>query len=390
MSTVSIRGMSKQFSPKAPAAVADLNLEVADGEFVTLLGPSGCGKTTTLRCLAGLETPTHGEIKIGDRTVFSSSRAEFVPPEKRGIGMVFQSYALWPHMTVNSTVGYPLRLAKVPSARARAQITEMLERVHLLERRDDPAVSLSGGQQQRVSLARALVNRSSLVLFDEPLSNLDVKLRNSMRVQIRELHDELGTTSVYVTHDQEEAIALADRVVVMNLGRVEQVGTPRELYSKPINAFVADFMGFQNILPATVVGGDEGGALVELDGIGTRLKVNSDRQYRAGDPLLVAFRGSHVQVEAGEPGASSLAIRGRIRNVTYLGSVVRVLVEAGETLIRTQIDEREFGNYGPDELAVGRPVSLNVAPDHVVALPAPGTLGHSEPLASTMANRVQI
>lgn len=388
MSMVSIRGMSKWFGSSATPAVADLNLEVADGEFVTLLGPSGCGKTTTLRCLAGLEVPTEGEIVIGDRTVFSSATSEFVPPEKRGIGMVFQSYALWPHMTVDSTVGYPLKLAKVPSEKARAQIVEMLERVHLLDRMKDPAVSLSGGQQQRVALARALVNRSSLVLFDEPLSNLDVKLRNSMRAQIRELHDELGTTSVYVTHDQEEAIALADRVVVMNLGRVEQLGTPRELYAKPVNAFVADFMGFQNILPATVVGEGADWCMVELDGVGTRLEVSSETSRRTGDPLLVAFRGSHVQVEVGEPEASSAAIGGQIRNVTYLGSAIRVLVGVGDALIRTQIDEREFGKYRPDDLVVGRPVSLTVAPDHVVALPAPGEPGHSEPMTSTIANRI--
>ncbi|MER7797139.1 ABC transporter ATP-binding protein [Microbacterium sp. NPDC096154] len=378
--------MTKRYGSASSAAVDDLSLEIADGEFVTLLGPSGCGKTTTLRCLAGLEVPTDGTITIGDRTVYSAGTGKFVPPEKRAIGMVFQSYALWPHMTVAQTVGYPLKLAKVPAAERLERIDEMLDRVHLLARKDDQAVALSGGQQQRVALARAMANRSSLVLFDEPLSNLDVKLRNSMRTQIRELHNELGTTSVYVTHDQEEAIALADRVVVMNAGRIEQVGTPRELYARPRNAFVADFMGFQNILPATVVTADSSSAVVELDGIDARIEMASDEPRAVGDALLVAFRASHVEVSlAGDvPGS----IAGRIRNVTYLGTSLRVLVETANGVIRAQIDERDFGRYGPDDLVDGHPVSLRISPSHLVGLPAPDDDAHSEPIASTMTTRV--
>lgn len=387
MSAVTLRRLTKRYGTASTAAVQDLSLDIAEGEFVTLLGPSGCGKTTTLRCLAGLEIPTGGEITIDGRTVFSHDGAQFVPPEKRAIGMVFQSYALWPHMTVAQTVGYPLKLAKVAPAARRDRVDEMLERVHLLPRRDDPAVALSGGQQQRVALARAMANRSSLVLFDEPLSNLDVKLRHSMRTQIRELHNELGTTSVYVTHDQEEAIALADRVVVMNTGRIEQVGTPRELYANPTNAFVADFMGFQNIVAATVitVGADTG--VVELEGSGARVQVKLRGSSAVGDSLLVAFRASHVEILNDGAGTSGV-IHGRIRHVTYLGTSLRVLIETSGGPIRAQVDERDFARYSGDDLRTGREVSLAVSPSHFVALPSPEDAAHSEPLASTVTTRV--
>ncbi|HWL60528.1 MAG TPA: ABC transporter ATP-binding protein [Microbacteriaceae bacterium] len=386
MSSVTIRHLTKQYVPGMPAAVDDLSLDIADGEFVTLLGPSGCGKTTTLRCLAGLEVPTGGEITIGDRVVSSTATSRFVPPEQRGIGMVFQSYALWPHMTVAQTVGYPLKLARVPAPARAARVDEMLDRVHLLARRDDQSVSLSGGQQQRVALARALANHSSLVVFDEPLSNLDVKLRNSMRAQIRNLHDELGTTSVYVTHDQEEAIALADRVIVMNAGRIEQIGTPRDLYTRPINAFVADFMGFQNIFAASVVSTAAETMIVEIDEVGARVEVATSGSYATGDSLLVAFRADHALIRLEPEAVGSVA--GTIRNTVYLGSNLRVLVETAAGVIRAQVDERDFGSYGPDDLAHGRAISLFISPPHLVALPSPDSPSHSEPIVSTLATRI--
>ncbi|MCU1477483.1 MAG: Spermidine/putrescine import ATP-binding protein PotA [Subtercola sp.] len=388
MSGVSLARLSKRYSGAASAAVQSLDLDIAPGEFVTLLGPSGCGKTTTLRMIAGLEVPTGGEISINDRLVFSKERSVFVPPEKRGIGMVFQSYALWPHMSVKSTVGYPLKLAKTPKPERDRRIAEMLDRVHLADRADDAAVALSGGQQQRVALARAMAGGSSLVLFDEPLSNLDVKLRYAMRVQIRELHDELGTTSVYVTHDQEEAIALADRVVVMNIGRIEQIGTAQQVYTKPINAFVADFMGFQNILPATVVTVGGATATVELNGIGARIDVINDRMLHQGDALLVAFRASHVELELSDTPAPG-SIPGFIHTVTYLGSTLRVLINVKGGVIRAQVDERDFGRYGPDDFAQGHPVNITLSPGQILSLPAPGQKVHTEPerltsLVSTM------
>jgi iron(III) transport system ATP-binding protein len=384
MSGVSIRGLVKEFG--GATAVEHLDLDIATGEFVTLLGPSGCGKTTTLRCLAGLEVPTRGEIGIAGRTVFSHDGRTFVPPDKRDIGMVFQSYGLWPHMTVGGNVGYPLKLAKVDKARAREQVTEMLGRVGLAERIDQMATSLSGGQQQRVALARAMVSRPTLMLFDEPLSNLDAKLRLSMRTQIRELHDALGTTSVYVTHDQEEAIALADRVVVMNAGRIEQVGSPRELYTAPVSAFVADFMGFQNILRGTVGDAVPGGFVVAVAGTSAAVRVAGTAPGGAGTPVAVAFRASHVRVNAPEtPGASRLS--GRVRACTYLGSCMRVLVDLGGVLVRSQVDESELGRFGPDDLSPGREVTLGVPAAQVVPLPGePGPGGAPAPqLAEAVA-----
>ncbi len=369
MSGVTIAGLVKEFD--GTTAVEHLDLDIVPGEFVTLLGPSGCGKTTTLRCLAGLEVPTRGEISIADRVVYSAGSGTFVPPDKRDIGMVFQSYGLWPHMTVAGNVGYPLKLAKVAKVEARKQVVDMLDRVGLAERIDEMATSLSGGQQQRVALARAMVNRPALLLFDEPLSNLDAKLRLSMRAQIRSLHDTLGTTSVYVTHDQEEAIALADRVVVMNAGRIEQVGTPRELYRHPSSAFVADFMGFQNILQGTVGDVLAGGYVVGVTGTNAAVHVAGTAPGPVGTPVAAAFRASHVCVND-ERSADAGRLTGRVRSSTYLGSHMRVLVDVGGAVVHAQVDEGELHRFGPDDLSRGAEVTLSVAAAQVVGLPGDG------------------
>ncbi len=367
MSGVRIEGLTKRFG--SSTAVDDIDLTIEPGEFVTLLGPSGCGKTTTLRCLAGLEMPTSGDLHIGDRKVFSSAGSVFVPPDKRGVGMVFQSYALWPHMSVRGNVGYPLKLAKVDKPEARRRVEEMLERVHLAERVDDMAVALSGGQQQRVALARAMVNHPQVMLFDEPLSNLDVKLRQSMRAQIRELHDEMGTTSVYVTHDQEEAIALADRVVVMDAGRIVQTGTPRQLYTRPATAFVADFMGFQNILPATVLSTSEDHVLVGVEGTDARLRVARAGMPATGSAISVAFRSSHVELTPRAADAGSDTLVARVERLTYLGSSVRVLVTVNGVRIRTQLDENDQHSFSERDLAPGSDVQVSIRPDRLVVLP---------------------
>ena len=222
-------------------AVGDFNIEVADGEFISFLGPSGCGKTTTLRMIAGFEKPSEGVIMIGDQEISNAEKGYFLAPEKRGIGMVFQSYAVWPHMNVIDNVGYPLKIQNVPKEERLKQVMEMLELVHLKEYAERLPSQLSGGQQQRVALARALVAKPSLLLLDEPLSNLDAKLRESITV-------------IYVTHDQSEAMTMSDRIVVMSMGKVQQIGKPYDIYTKPANQMVADFIGLVNFIPATAKG----------------------------------------------------------------------------------------------------------------------------------------
>lgn len=246
MTTISIQGLTKRFAGKPPTtAMDDLSLEIAQGEFVVLLGPSGCGKTTTLRCLAGLETPDAGCIRLGDNEVFNSARRTNLTPDRRSIGMVFQSYALWPHMTVRKNIAYPVKARKL-AKHANGWVEETAALVdcgHLLDRY--PA-QLSGGQQQRVALARGIVARPDVVLFDEPLSNLDARLRDSVRAQLHELHARLQFSAVFVTHDQAEALALADRLVIMRSGRFEQVGTPEDIFEAPATEYVADFIGMSN------------------------------------------------------------------------------------------------------------------------------------------------
>ncbi|HUN47415.1 MAG TPA: ABC transporter ATP-binding protein, partial [Stellaceae bacterium] len=246
-----IRGLSKSFGSRR--VVDDVSLDVADGEFVVILGPSGCGKTTTLRLVAGLEAPDAGSIAIDGRTVSAPAERLFVRPERRGIGMVFQSYAIWPHMTVFENVAFPLRVRRLRGADIAAKVRAVLERVGLAGEAQRPATQLSGGQMQRVALARALVYDPALLLFDEPLSNLDLKLRERLRVELRELQQRAGITSLYVTHDQAEAVELADRIVVMEGGKVAQVGPPAELYRRPRTRFVAEFIADANIFEGAVM-----------------------------------------------------------------------------------------------------------------------------------------
>jgi len=249
MSHLKITDLNKQFAGKPPTTAIDhLDLEIEEGEFVVLLGPSGCGKTTTLRCLAGLETADSGSISLGGRTWFDSQRRIALPPERRNIGMVFQAYALWPHMTVRKNIAYPLRSRGRKGPEAAAWVEESAALVNCESLLDRYPSQLSGGQQQRVSLARSLVARPDMILFDEPLSNLDAKLRDDVRVQLHELHGRLGFTAVFVTHDQGEAMALADRVAVMRAGRFEQIGSPIDVFEHPATEYVADFIGLSNRL----------------------------------------------------------------------------------------------------------------------------------------------
>jgi iron(III) transport system ATP-binding protein len=246
-----VQNLLKRFG--ANVAVNEISFSVDKGEFVVLLGPSGCGKTTTLRLIAGLEKPDGGTIALNGTTVSAPSRQVFVPPERRDIGMVFQSYAIWPHMTVFENVAYPLRVRRLGQAAVTEKVTRVLDVVGLGGQADRSATALSGGQMQRVALARALVFDPTLLLFDEPLSNLDLKLREGLRIELKNLQRRTGLTSIYVTHDQEEAVELADRIIIMEHGRIVQIGAPLDIYVRPRTRFVAEFISSANIFPARVV-----------------------------------------------------------------------------------------------------------------------------------------
>src|SRR5438132_1297838 len=250
---VSVGGVTKEFAEGRVRAVDDVSFDVEEGELLVLLGPSGCGKTTTLRMIAGLEEPDAGDVWLGSRLVSSAARNVFVPTEKRNVGMVFQSYAIWPHMTVFDNVAYPLRVRRTPRAVISDKVDRTLDLLGLRGMESRPATQLSGGQQQRVALARAIVFEPRILLLDEPLSNLDAKLRVHMRLELKHLQQQTGLTSVFVTHDQAESMALADRIIVMNGGRIEQVGAPADIYERPRSRFVSEFVGSMNVLHAEVV-----------------------------------------------------------------------------------------------------------------------------------------
>ena len=318
MSEVRIEHVFKRFG--SVTAVNDFNLVVKDGEFVSILGPSGCGKTTTLRMIAGFERATEGEIYIGEQCVSSSIKGSFAPPEKRDIGMVFQSYAVWPHMTVAENVGYPLKIQKVDKAERERRVQEMLELVHLGEYGKRYPNQLSGGQQQRVALARALVAEPGLLLLDEPLSNLDAKLRESMRFEILEIQKKTGITVVYVTHDQGEAMAMSDRVVVMSMGVVQQIGAPHEIYTQPANKMVADFIGLVNFME-----GEVKGDRVFLKGS----KVSFPNHSKITGEATIAVRPENITM--------SLAggqIEGQLTHRFYLGDAVDYRVKVGDHDVR--------------------------------------------------------
>jgi iron(III) transport system ATP-binding protein len=340
-------------------AVDGVGFDIAPGELVTLLGPSGCGKTTTLRAVAGLETPTSGRIRLNDSTVYSADERRNVPAEKRGVSMVFQSYAIWPHMTVFDNVAYGLRVRKLPQAEVRQNVERVLGLVQMDEYGDRPASKLSGGQQQRVAVARAIAFSPSVLLFDEPLSNLDAKLRAEMRVELRELQRRLDITSLYVTHDQEEALAISDRVIVMNNGKIEQIGTPEEIYNRPCSRFVADFVGSANLIQGQVRGpsGSKGTLNFEAEGSITLEVIASDAANGNGD--TVALRSSYIHL--GLPTGSRNGIPGRIHRRMFHGDFIQYVVDwpAGQLIVRRP----------PTEMfEEGSEVTISFAPEHCVLL----------------------
>ncbi len=294
MASVELRGLTKRYGELA--VVDDISLTIEHGRLMCLLGPSGCGKTTTLRLIAGFVEPSSGEIRVGKEVV--SSPARTVPPERRNMSMIFQSYALWPHMTVRENVAYGLKLRRMDRTTIERKLAAILTTTHLAELGERYPGELSGGQQQRVALARALVVEPETLLLDEPLSNLDANLREEMRFEVRRLHDEYRYTTVYVTHDQSEAMTTADQIAVMNLGRIEQLGTPKEIYDAPRSVFVARFIGGSNILDGKAVDATHvaiGGATLETTG----------RTLTKGETVPVSIRQHEIELSAAEPSISN-------------------------------------------------------------------------------------
>jgi iron(III) transport system ATP-binding protein len=343
------------------AAVNGISLTIAQGEHVTLLGPSGCGKTTTLRAIAGLEEPSGGTIRIYGAAVYSAAQKRNVPAEKRGVSMVFQSYAVWPHMSVFDNVAYGLRVRKLPGPEVERAVERALDLVQMRNFATRSAALLSGGQQQRVALARAIAFSPDVLLFDEPLSNLDAKLRAEMRVELRELQRRLGVTSVYVTHDQEEALAISDRVVVMNVGGIEQIGSPEDIYNRPKTRFVADFVGSANLISGRVVNGATAPGAVRFEAAGgISLQAWATHAPRGGEDC-VAVRTAYIDMAPGAPDGRANAAPGTIRQRLFHGDFVQYIVDwpAGQLTVRrppTEIFEE------------GAAVTLSFAPEHCVLL----------------------
>jgi len=334
---IELSNLSKNFDGEKEKvqAVQDVSIEVPEGELFTLLGPSGCGKSTTLRCVAGLEKPEKGEIRLGGEILFSSRENIFVPAHKRDIGMVFQSYAIWPHMKVFDNVAYPLRIKRLPREEIQVKVKKALETVGLEGLEDRLAPQLSGGQQQRVSLARALVKEPKVLLLDEPLSNLDAKLREQMRLEIKELQRRLNITTLYVTHDQVEALAISDSVAVMNRGRLLDVASPQDVYFRPKTRFAADFIGLTNILKGKVKKRET--LMGEVETAVGPLKCPLPDQIRSGDTVLIFSRPEDVKVSKQKPASAENILEGEIKTLVFLGEMLDCQIVVGPELLRARL-----------------------------------------------------
>ena len=361
MATVEIRSLVKVFGTNV-RAVDNLDLHISHGELLSLLGPSGCGKTTTLRLVAGFLEPDGGEIRL-DGQVISSPRS-VVPPERRNMSMIFQSYAIWPHKTVFQNVAYGLKFRKFSASETKKKVRQMLEVVKLEPMADRYPAELSGGQQQRVALARALVVEPQILLLDEPLSNLDANLREEMRFEIRRLHDEFHITSIYVTHDQSEAMVIADRICVMNQGRLEQVGTPEEIYDRPRTRFVAEFVGKTNLLSGTV----EENQRIGL-GNGLLLHVGNGENLNSREKVCVSVRPHNIQLIQDKTEAEKYSNRGfnlftaTVGRRIYFGDAADYRVQIGESDLVLRVITPASQKIDP-----GQKVFALAHPDHCVVV----------------------
>jgi iron(III) transport system ATP-binding protein len=361
-----VQDLIKRFNVRGAAAVPAIDgigFTIEQGEFFTLLGPSGCGKTTTLRCVAGLERPERGKIHLRGKAVFDSSTRVFVAPNQRNIGMVFQSYAIWPHLTVFNNVAFPLKSAGQRNFKIlRDKVERVLGLVGLAGFEDRPATQLSGGQQQRVALARALVKEPDLLLLDEPLSNLDTKLRERMRSELKRLQRELGITTLYVTHDQMEGILLSDRIAVMNDGRILQLGRPGEIYDRPNNQFVADFMGATNFFNGTLRSEVLGAAVGVVDtDIGPILCSFSERMA-CGSQVVISVRPENIKLAKENRPEETNSIDGRIKERNYYMGLVEYTIDVRghELKVRAAADGADVNGHSA--------VRLRIAPEKCVAI----------------------
>ena len=353
-------------------AAQDVSFEVPAGKLFTLLGPSGCGKTTTLRSIAGLERPTSGEITVADRVVYSSAKNVFVPPNKRNFGMVFQSYAIWPHMTVFENTVFPLQVAKYRMSRSDMvdKVMRVLKTVALDHLADRDATKLSGGQKQRLALARALVMEPQLLLLDEPLSNLDAKLRERMRFEIKRLQRELNLTTIYVTHDQSEALALSHEIAVMNEGRIVQVGSPRDIYERPRNQFVADFVGTTNFFGATVLAAGDSNGVCSLRAPFGALRAHSHEALQPDQGVVVSVRPEDVELSESppEPVDGANVYTGTVAAKAFLGEHLDFHVKVGDCELLARV-------HPSLRTPVGDPIHVRMRAERCIAIPGTAATG---------------
>ncbi len=359
---IQIKSVSKTY-PGNIVAVDDLSLAVREGEFVTLLGPSGCGKTTILRMIAGFEIPSNGQIFLADQDVTD------LPPYERQVNTVFQDYALFPHMNIRENVGYGLRIGGMPKTEIKPVVDEALATVGLIEKADAHPGNLSGGQKQRVALARAMVRKPKVLLLDEPLSALDAKLREAMQVELKHLHEQLGITFLFVTHDQKEALVMSDRVVVMEAGRIVQSGTPTELYDHPVKPYVADFIGNSNKLYGKIISADVTQVIMQV-GDNTVRSTPGQTRYSPGDDVLATVRPEKVQLltNGENPGGLSI-IPGIVREVLFHGSSYRLEVDIGQRNLFGVDIRPELASNATDACSSGESINLAINPSMISVFP---------------------
>jgi iron(III) transport system ATP-binding protein len=358
---IQIKSLSKDFfsEGKRIKALANVDLTIPANQIFTLLGPSGCGKTTLLRCIVGLETPDSGEIAIGEEIVWSEEKHIFVPPEKRGLSMVFQTYAIWPHMNVFDNVAYPLQTRKEPKEDINRKVERTLRFVQMEGFENRPATKLSGGQQQRVALARALVAEPKVILFDEPLSNLDAKLREETRKELRSFLTELKITAVYVTHDRIEALSLSDTVAVMKNGRIVEIGTPKKIYFDSDHRFVADFIGRANLIDGKVTAVEDSYTIID-SGIGT-IACQKCPDLSPGNAVTLCIRPEFIKLMEGDTGDGRNIFRGRVESLIFVGEAYEGEISITDTRLITRIEPTANVKEG-DEIA------LSFDPDHCFVL----------------------